>query len=216
MSSCRPQRKRAGTWRLETPVGRKGHELRTSELRRCSTPDTPPAGDRRRVREDEVWPRKPRPELKREPAAPRPKTGSDLPSAKDILAAVSMRPSAPARKPLDRMNEDLGKPTEYRQPDQWFPHLWLVWPPTVILVIGIGILGSLLSLRWSGDSFNASVVSHRLLTRSENPVKDKPLPESVVPPEPTWWRTTPLHLAEWGSILDARERMTIEPRRVGN
>ena len=99
------------------------------------------------------------------------------------------------------MNEDHGKPTECRQPDQWFPHLWLVWPPAALLVIGMGIVGSLLSFRWSGDSFNASVVTQRLLARSENPGRDKPLPESVVPPESSWWQTTPLHLAEWGVYL---------------
>ena len=133
-----------------------------------------------------------------EPEIPRPKTGPDLPSAKDILAAVSMRPSALSGKPSTRMNEDQGKPTERREPGQWFPHLWLVWPPTALLVIGVGIVGSLLSLRWSGDSFNASVVSQRLFPRSENPGREKPLPESVVPPESSWWQTTPLHLAEWG------------------
>jgi len=162
---------------------------------------TPPAGDRRRASEDELWPNNSRHKPGIEPEIPRPKTGPDLPSAKDILAAVSMRPSALTGKPSTRMNEDQGKPTERREPDQWFPHLWLVWPPAALLVIGMGIVGSLLSLRWSSDSFNASVVSQRLLTRSENQGREKPLPESVVPPQSSWWKTTPLHLAEWGVYL---------------
>jgi tetratricopeptide (TPR) repeat protein len=65
----------------------------------------------------------------------------------------------------------------------------------------MGIMGTLLCLRWSSDSFNASVVSQRLLARSENQGREKPLPESVVPPESSWWKTTPLHLAEWGVYL---------------
>ena len=164
-------------------------------------PGTPPAGGRRRASENEVWSKDSRHKPAIEPEVPRPKTGPDLPSAKDILAAVSPRPSALSGKPSTRMDEDQGKPTERREPGQWFPHLWLVWPPTALLVIGMGIVGSLLSLRWSGDSFNASVVSQRLLPRSENPGREKPLPESVVPPESSWWQTTPLHLAEWGVYL---------------
>ncbi len=172
--------------------------LRTTTL---LDPGTPPSGDRRRASEDELWPKDSRYKPGIGPEIPRPKTGPDLPSAKDILAAVSMRPSTLSRKPSTRMNEDQGKPTERRQPDQWFPHLWLVWPPTALLVMVMGIVGSLLSLRWSSNSFNASVVSQRLLTRSENPGREKQLPESVVPPESSWWKTTPLHLAEWGIHL---------------
>jgi len=172
--------------------------LRTATL---LDPGMPPSGDRRRASEDELWPKDSRHKPGIEPELPRLKTGPDLPSARDILAAVSMRPSTLSGKPSTRMNEDQGKPTERREPDQWFPHLWLAWPPTALLVIGMGIVGSLLSLRWSSNSFNASVVSRRLLTRSENPGREKPLPESVVPPESSWWKTTPLHLAEWGVYL---------------
>jgi tetratricopeptide (TPR) repeat protein len=186
-------------------AGESDREERASipNLRTATLPDpgTPPAGGRRRASENEVWSKDSRHKPGIEPEIPRPKTGPDLPSAKDILAAVSMRPSALSGKPSTRMNEDQGKPTERREPGQWFPHLWLVWPPTALLVIGMGIVGSLLSLQWSGDSFNASVVSQRLLPRSENPGREKPLPESVVPPESSWWQTTPLHLAEWGVYL---------------
>ena len=107
---------------------------------------------------------------------------------------------------MNKEKEDPGKPTEWRQPDQWCPSLWLVWLPTTLLVLGWGVLGSLLSFRWSGDSYNAAVVGHRVLVRSEKPGKEKPLPESVVPPEPSWWLTTPLHLAEWGAYL-GRQRI---------
>ena len=188
---------------LEAGESDREERARIPNLRTATLPDpgTPPAGGRRRASENEVWSKDSRHKPGIEPEIPRPKTGPDLPSAKDILAAVSMRPSALSGKPSTRMNEDQGKPTERREPGQWFPHLWLVWPPTALLVIGMGIVGSLLSLRWSGDSFNASVVSQRLLPRSENPGREKPLPESVVPPESSWWQTTPLHLAEWGVYL---------------
>jgi len=177
--------------------------LRTATL---LDPGAPTVGDRRSVAEDEAWPENSRHKPGIESEIARPKTGSDLPSAKDILAAVSMRPSALSGKPSTRRNEDQGKPTELREPDQWFPHLWLVWPPTALLVIGMGIVGSLLSFRWSSDSFNASILTQRLLTRSVNQGREKPLPESVVPPESSWWKTTPLHLAEWGVYL-GRTRM---------
>ena len=186
-------------------AGESDREERASipNLRTATLPDpgTPPAGGRRRASENEVWSKDSRHKPGIEPEIPRPKTGPDLPSAKDILAAVSMRPSALSGKPSTRMNEDQGKPTERREPGQWFPHLWLAWPPAALLVLGMGIGGSLLSLRWAGDSFNASVVSQHLLPRSENPGREKPLPESVVPPEPSWWQTTPLHLAQWGVYL---------------
>ena len=172
--------------------------LRTATL---LDPGTPPAGDRRRVAGDEHWPRNSRPLPGIEPERPRLKTGPDLPLAKDILAAVPMRYSALSVKSSTETKEDQGKPTELREPDQWFPHFWLVWPPAAILVIGLGIVSSLLCFRWSSESFNASVVSHRLITRSENQGKERPLPESVVPPESSWWQTTPLHLAEWGVYL---------------
>ena len=188
---------------LEAGESDREERVRIPNLRTATLPEpgTPPAGGRRRASENEVWSKDSRHKPAIEPEVPRPKTGPDLPSAKDILAAVSPRPSALSGKPSTRMDEDQGKPTERREPGQWFPHLWLVWPPTALLVIGMGIVGSLLSLRWSGDSFNASVVSQRLLPRSENPGREKPLPESVVPPESSWWQTTPLHLAEWGVYL---------------
>ena len=172
--------------------------LRTATL---LDPGTPPADGHERIIDDGDWPSNPRREPVMEPLNPRPRARLDLPSAKEILAAASSRHTAPSGKALNKEKEDPGKPTEWRQPDQWFPHLWLVWPPTALLVLGLGIVGSLLSFRWSGDSYNAAVVSHRLLVRSENPAKEKPLPESVVPPESSWWRTTPLHLAEWGVYL---------------
>ncbi len=172
--------------------------LRTATL---LDPGTPPDRDRRQGSENELWPKNSRHLHGLEPDPPRLKTGPDLPSAKDILAAVAMRPSVASGKPSTRMSADQDKPTEIREPDQWFPHLWLAWPPTALLVIAVGIAGSLLSLRWSSDSFNASVVSQRLLTGSEKQGREKPLPESVVPPESSWWKTTPLHLVEWGVYL---------------
>ena len=64
-----------------------------------------------------------------------------------------------------------------------------------------GLAGSLLSVRWAGDSYNASVVNQRLIARTLSTEKEKPLPASVAPPEPSWWQTTALHLAQWGVYL---------------
>jgi len=178
-------------------------KLRTATL---LDPGTSAAGGRRKASEEKAWPGNSRHRPGIEPEIRRPKTGSDLPSAKDILAAVSRRPSPLPAKPSTRMNGDQGKPTERQEPGQWFPSFWLVWPPAALLVIGMGIVGSLFSVRWSGDSFNASVVSQRLLARSGNQGRGKSLPESVAPPESSWWHTTPLHLAEWGVYL-GRTRM---------
>ncbi len=193
---------------LEAGESDREERARIPDLRSATLldPGTPPSGDRRRTSEDELGPKNTRYKPGIETAIPRPKTGPDLPSAKDILAAALMRPAALSGKQSTRMNEDQGKPTERREPDQWFPHLWLVWPPAALLVIGMGIVGSLLSLGWSSDSWSASVVSQRLLTRSETQGREKPLPESIVPPESSWWKTTPLHLAEWGVYLGRTKR----------
>ncbi len=182
----------------ESEEGARRPTLRTATL---LDPGTLPAADRPSVSEEAMWPGSAWQEPRIDPPISRAKAGSDLPSAKDILAAASVRRSEGSGKPLHRNDEDQGKPTECRNPDQWLPPLWLVWPPMALLVIGLGMMGSLLSLRWAVDSFNASVVSQRLLARSENPGKQKPLPESVVPPGSCWWQTTPLHLEEWGIYL---------------
>src|SRR4029079_15260255 len=52
------------------------------------------------------------------------------------------------------------------------------------------------------DSYNASVVNQRLIARTVSTEKEKPLPASVAPPEPSWWQTTALHLAQWGVYLE--------------
>ena len=137
-------------------------------------------------------------EMKTEGA--RKSSGFDLPSAQEILASAPRRPVQPARGPV-RTDWDRATPTQPREPGQWNVPLWLAWPPAALLVLAMGIGGLLLTCRWAGETYDASVVAQHLLARTGAAGKPRPLPESMVPPEPSWWRTTPDHLAQWGVYL---------------
>ena len=106
----------------------------------------------------------------------------------------------PARGPV-RTDWDRATPTQPREPGQWNVPLWLAWPPAALLVLALGIGGLLLTCRWAGETYDASVVAQHLLARTGAAGKPRPLPESMVPPEPAWWRSTPDHLAQWGVYL---------------
>ena len=104
-----------------------------------------------------------------------------------------------------------------QEPAHWSAPIWLALPPALLL-LGICTLGLVLSMSWARESYNASVVTHRLLTRSSNGrTSSKPLPEHVVPPALSWWQTTPLHLAEWGVYLGrsaSADEQTVEPQEL--
>ena len=129
--------------------------------------------------------------------------GMYLPTAKDILAAASGRSSPQSRKSPGQLVRDQTTLTVARPPGEWSPPVWLAWwCPAAFLVLVMGVAGTLLSLRWAIDSYNASVVNQRLVAHTASSAKEKPLPESVTPPDPSWWQTTALHLAQWGVYLD--------------
>lgn len=140
-----------------------------------------------------------RPEIR--DRATRSNAGLFLPSAKDILAAAPRRSSLQPENPPRHVVRDQATPTIPQAPYAWSLPIWLAWPPAVLLVLVMGVIGSLLSMRWASDSYNASVVNQRLLARTVSSEKEKPLPESIVPPASSWWQTTALHLAQWGVYL---------------
>ncbi len=192
------------------------HGLRRDEPSRIRTASLldqapPPVRDRRKGEggEETKWPVNPgsRPGLNS--AGARVRSVPDLPSAKEILASAPRRPSTQPLKQPARTNWDRAKPTEAREPEQWPVPLWLAWPPAALLVLLMGFAASLLSFWWAGDSSSAAVITQRLLARAGLPgrereqerQREKPLPETVVPPEPSWWRTTPRHLVQWGVYL---------------
>lgn len=127
--------------------------------------------------------------------------GLHLPSAKDILAAAPRKSSPQPRKHSGQVGSDQATPTVPQAPGAWSLPIWLAWPPAALLVLVMGVIGSLLSVRWASDSYNASVVNQRLIARTMSSEKEKPLPESVAPPDSSWWQTTALHLAQWGIYL---------------
>jgi tetratricopeptide (TPR) repeat protein len=133
-----------------------------------------------------------------------------LPSAQDILAANMGKPKPQASCSAVGTNWDQGTPTLPQEPGQWAAPLWLTWPPAMLLTLVLGVAWSQLSWQWACESFNASVVANRLLAGAEGAGKEKPLPESVVPPDIAWWQSSPLHLTQWGAYL-GRSR-TSEPR----
>jgi tetratricopeptide (TPR) repeat protein len=126
----------------------------------------------------------------------------DLPSARDILAAVGKQHSARSQPSRAAASPDPCVATLAREPAQWSLPAWLAWPPAALLVLALGVGGSVLAVRWSGESYNATLVHQRLLARQLGGGRVKPLPEGVAPPPPSWWVTTPRHLAQWGGYLD--------------
>jgi hypothetical protein len=184
-----------------------------SRIRTASLLDQgpPPVRNRRRGEggEETKWPVNPGSRPGVNSAGARVRSIPDLPSAKEILASAPRRPLPQPLKQPARTDWDRAKPTEAREPDQWTVPLWLAWPPVTLLVLLMGIAASVLSYWWTGDSSSAAVITQRLLARASLPGKEREqerqrerhLPETVVPPEPSWWRTTPRHLVQWGVYL---------------
>jgi tetratricopeptide (TPR) repeat protein len=203
------------------------HRDEPSRIRTASLLDQgpPPVRSRRGGGEETKWPVNPgsRPGVNTAGASVR--SVPDLPSAKEILASAPRRPSPQPLKQSARTDWDRAKPTEALEPEQWPVPLWLAWPPTAFLVLLMGIAASLLSFWWAGESSNATVITQRLLARAGLPgrereqarERERPLPETVVPPEPSWWRTTPRHLAQWGVYLGRLgpgDEQAIEPQSL--
>lgn len=175
--------------------------------------------DRRIPADDRAWPVDPGARAWTRTESPREHSGFNLPSAKEILAAAPRRPAQPAQpaKRQARTSWDRATPTLAREPAHWDVPLWLAWPPAALLVLAVGVGGFLLTLRWAGETYDASVVAQRLFTRTSPSDKLKALPESIVAPEPSWWQTTAQHLAQWGVYLGrlpAEEDRGEEARRM--
>jgi hypothetical protein len=164
-------------------------------------PGLPPEEHRRGQRKNLARPDDSRQTTESRPKTEQPGAEPELPSAKDILAAASQQASPLLEKQPGPTGRHHATPTISLQPTQWSAPLWLFWPPAVLMVLSMGITSFMLSWRWASDAFCASVIAQELLIPPTNPDRVKPLPESVVPPEPSWWRTTPLHLAHWGVYL---------------
>jgi len=160
----------------------------------------PPEGQHTRPAENLTQPGDTCQRPRNRPQPARPGGKPDLPSAKDILAAVAQHAS-PLEKRPGFSGRHQATPTVSLEPSQWSAPFWLFWPPTVLLTLFLGITVFVLSWRWAGDAHCASVVARELLIPPANLGRVKPLPELVVPPEPSWWHTTPLHLSQWGVYL---------------
>ena len=174
-------------------------------------PGLPPEGQHPRPVENLTRPGESRQRRRTGLSPQRPVAEPDLPSAKEILAAVSRQSSPPEKQPQSA-GRNQATPTVSCEPGQWSAPLWLFWPPAVLLTLFLGIAASVLSWRWAGDAYCASVVARESLVPPANPGRVKPLPEAVVPPEPSWWHTTPLHLVQWGVYLG---RPGLEGNRTG-
>ena len=135
--------------------------------------------------------------------------GSRFAFGKEILASAPRRPLPQPLKQPARTDWDRAKPTEAREPEQWTVPLWLAWPPAILLVLLMGIAASLLSYWWTGDSSSAAVITQRLLARDgssgqereQNASEKDPFLKRWSLPKPSWWRTTPRHLVQWGVYL---------------
>ena len=102
-------------------------------------------------------------------------------------------------------------PTLAREPNQWTLPLWLVWPPVTVVVLCVGLAGCVLSWKWGGESYSASMMTNRLILADAS--APKPLPESVAPPRGTWIETSAQHLAHWAIYLNRFERQKDDPGR---
>jgi tetratricopeptide (TPR) repeat protein len=122
-------------------------------------------------------------------------------SAQEILAAHRAIPKprpATAVKPAGRLQ---AAPTLARAPEQWNAPAWLAGPPVVLFICAVGLVGSVLSWRWAGDSYTAAIMTDRLMLAGQSSQR-RPLPESIVPPAGSWTMSTAQHLAHWAIFLN--------------
>jgi tetratricopeptide (TPR) repeat protein len=132
-----------------------------------------------------------------------------LPTAREILAAHSSARRAEREKsPRPGAKRQVAAeplPTLCREPAHWSIPLWLGWLPTAAVALGLGAVGLALARSWSIEARHAGVLANRL---ARGGTKVEPLPPSVTPPEPGWWRTTPGHLMLWAL---ERDRTATDP-----
>ncbi len=183
--------------------------MRQNPLNRPQTAPGPTAGAEDK-REERIPSRRPR---EREPralnsggrAVETTRGSTEWPSAKDILATHRAAATATASNPKGPVNKSragraAAVPTLARGPEKWSLPAWLAGPPAALLVMIVGLAGCVLSCWWAGDAFNAAIMMDRLLSADRSALR-RPLPESVVPPESDWMRSTASHLAHWAIFL---------------
>jgi tetratricopeptide (TPR) repeat protein len=81
----------------------------------------------------------------------------------------------------------------------------------------LGLAGSILSVHWAVDSYNASVVSQRLLAHNLTASRGNPLSKGMHLPQVSWWSTTPLQLTNWSLYLERspeEEEQTERPEEL--
>lgn len=138
---------------------------------------------------------------------------STLPLMKDILASAPLQLlQSPKEGKLHPSYYDPS-PTVCQKPEMWSPNYWVSFGLCAVLLLGLGVTDSLLSVFWARDGFNASIITQRLLAQPGGTAKDRPLPESIHPGEPFWWHTTPLHLVQWAVYL-GRSQLTVNRTNV--
>jgi hypothetical protein len=137
-----------------------------------------------------------------EPEPRHPDASREWPSVQDILRAhASTANTTSTRQPPRRAGKSQVVPTEAREPASWSLPLWLGWFPSAAFVAGAGLAAVALSSAWSADARSAGSVAD-LLTRGGSEVK--PLPDTVVPPNGSWWKSTASHLMLWSYYFDKR------------
>jgi tetratricopeptide (TPR) repeat protein len=208
----RPEKKPGNTL-LETP-SRPAHasRKRAAKPSRATESDRPrPALSRGRKSVEAKRETPSRPRIDKEPLpfdAQRPEPAravkpAQWPSARDILAShqTSVNPRA-STVPAPRPTLEAGL-TVSRQPAQWTLPVWLAGPAAAAFVVAIGLVGGMLSWWWSTDAYAVSLMTGRLMG-GEGRAQRGGLPESIVPPDGTWTRSTAQHLAHW-AIFKSRD-----------
>src|SRR5262249_14831817 len=88
---------------------------------------------------------------------------TDWPSAREILAMHrAIPPAKPAETGEAATSKATGRssagPTLARAPGHWSIPAWVAGPPAAIFVLLAGFASCVLSCRWAGDSYNASIL----------------------------------------------------------
>ncbi|WP_165075911.1 hypothetical protein [Paludisphaera rhizosphaerae] len=128
-----------------------------------------------------------------------------LPSVQDVLGASARRvrereAAGPIPKPSARFAKPA--PTRPTPPSHWSAPSWLVGPPALALLLGVGGLLGLGAWRQASVSHNAATVIRSTAGFRRGTDKERALAKGIEPPSPSWWGASPAHLAQWGVYLD--------------
>lgn len=76
---------------------------------------------------------------------------------------------------------------------------WLAAPPVAVVCVALVGVGAALSFFWTKDGGDTAMAARAALRPEDGRVV--PLLDPTVRPETTWWKTTPLHMSEWGMAI---------------